>query len=127
FTWGRWLVADPDAVARALRPDATSPTDAPTGVQAGIWDPTARSTTRAAELLAAADLPEDLRPLLERRAAQLLDYQGERRLRRWLTLVTAALAVDDPGRGHALTRAVAEGWFKLLTYKDEYEVARLHL
>ena len=26
-----------------------------------------------------------------------------------------------------MTRAVAESWFKLLTYKDEYEVARLHL
>ena len=32
-----------------------------------------------------------------------------------------------PGRASRSTRAVAEGWFKLLTYKDEYEVARLHL
>ncbi len=59
--------------------------------------------------------------------AQLLDYQGPARARRWLDLVGRAAAVDDAGHEHALTRAVAEGWFKLLTYKDEYEVARLHL
>ena len=47
--------------------------------------------------------------------------------RRWLDLVDRAAAVDDAEHGCALTEAVAEGWFKLLTYKDEYEVARLHL
>ena len=36
-------------------------------------------------------------------------------------------AGDDADHGWALTRAVAESWFKILTYKDEYEVARLHL
>ena len=124
FRWGRWLVADPAAVEAALagagRPAARA--------QASIWDPTERSAAAAAPLVAAvAGLPDDLRPLLTRRAAQLLDYQGRARARRWLDLVGRAAATDGADRGWALTEAVAEGWFKLLTSKDEYEVARLHL
>jgi indolepyruvate ferredoxin oxidoreductase len=34
---------------------------------------------------------------------------------------------DDGEHGWELTRAVTMSWFGLLTYKDEYEVARLHL
>jgi indolepyruvate ferredoxin oxidoreductase len=117
FTWGRWLAADPDAAAAAVSRPA----------QAGLWDPTARSAERARALVAERRLPPELGGLLERRCAQVLDYQGPARARRWLDLVASAAAVDDAGHDHALTRAVAEGWFKLLTYKDEYEVGRLHL
>jgi len=56
-----------------------------------------------------------------------VDYQDRARGRRFLDLVRRTAAVDDAGHGWALTRAVAESWFKVLTYKDEYEVARLHL
>ena len=52
---------------------------------------------------------------------------GARLAGRFLDLVERAAARDDADRDWALTRAVAESWFKLLTYKDEYEVARLHL
>jgi indolepyruvate ferredoxin oxidoreductase len=117
FTWGRWLAADPDAAAAGLTRPA----------QASLWDPSSRSTDGAHALLAGRPLPPELGELLERRCAQLLDYQGPARARRWLDLVERTAAVDDAGHGYALTRAVAEGWFKLLTYKDEYEVARLHL
>ena len=121
FAWGRWLAAAPDAVDAAVAGrGARDP-------QATIWDPSARSTDRARELVAEHPLPSELGDLVERRCAQLLDYQGPARARRWLDLVGRAAAVDDAGHEHALTRAVAEGWFKLLTYKDEYEVARLHL
>jgi len=122
FAWGRWLAADPDAVAAALARTMQAST-----AQASLWDPSPRSRERAGALLAEHPLPPELGDLAERRCAQLLDYQGPARARRWLALVERAAAVDDAGHGHALTRAVAEGWFKLLTYKDEYEVARLHL
>ena len=57
----------------------------------------------------------------------MVDYQDARRARRYLGLVTEVAARDDADHRWALTDAVAESWFKLLTYKDEYEVARLHL
>jgi indolepyruvate ferredoxin oxidoreductase len=122
FAWGRWLAADPDAVAAARARTMQAST-----AQASLWDPSPHSRERARALLAEHPLPPELGDLAERRCAQLLDYQGRARARRWLALVERAAAVDDAGHGHALTRAVAEGWFKLLTYKDEYEVARLHL
>jgi indolepyruvate ferredoxin oxidoreductase len=78
-------------------------------------------------LVEGAGVPADLRGFLTRRAAQVADYQDARLARRFLGLVTRAAERDDAGHGWALTRSVAEAWFKLLTYKDEYEVARLHL
>jgi indolepyruvate ferredoxin oxidoreductase len=122
FRWGRWLVADRPAVEATLGGGE----DRRRG-QANVWDPTARAQATADTLLAGRALPEALAPLLARRAAQLVDYQGRPRAQRWLDLVARAAAVDDAGNGWRLAEAVAEGWFKLLTYKDEYEVARLHL
>jgi indolepyruvate ferredoxin oxidoreductase len=59
--------------------------------------------------------------VVERRAAHLVEYQGERLARRYRARVEAARAIDPE-----LATAVAKGYHKLLTYKDEYEVARLH-
>jgi indolepyruvate ferredoxin oxidoreductase len=125
FRWGRWVVADPAAVEVALGTRA-GPGREP-GPQAAVWEPTARALAAGEELVDGRALPADLRPFLVRRAAQVVDYQGRRRAERWLDLVGRAAEADDAERGWALTTAVAEGWFRVLTYKDEYEVARLHL
>jgi indolepyruvate ferredoxin oxidoreductase len=63
---------------------------------------------------------------LQRRVAQVIDYQSAALGRRFLQLVQRAALGDNAERGWALTLAIVESWFKLLTYKDEYEVARLH-
>jgi indolepyruvate ferredoxin oxidoreductase len=123
FDWGRWAVVDPQVVTAALRSSGGPAGDE----RSSIWDPTAPSAARARTLVDGRGLPDTLRPLLERRTAQLLDYQGQALARRWLDLVGRTAAVDDGEHGHALTEAVAEGAYKLLTYKDEYEVGRLHL
>ena len=83
----------------------------------------------ADEILAdAASVPDTLEALVARREAELLDYQGPALAARYRALVDAARVREAAlaGKDGALTRAVAEGFFRVLAYKDEYEVARLH-
>ncbi len=75
-----------------------------------------------------APLPAGLDALVERRAAELADYGSAKLAARYRGLVDAvrtreAAVAGAPG---ALSRAVAEGWFRVLAIKDEYEVARQH-
>jgi len=112
FRWGRWAVHDPAAVEAALTDQA-----------ADIHDPSPGALATAAGLVEARRLPRDLHDHLVRRAAQAIDYQSTRHGVRFLDLVERVAARGDD----KLTPVVAESWFKLLTYKDEYEVARLHL
>jgi len=67
---------------------------------------------------------ETLEQKIERRAEHLVGYQGPRLAKRYRKLVDQARAAEATAPG--ITEAVAEGYFKLLAYKDEYEVARLH-
>ena len=122
FQWGRWVAADPKAVDKALEGS-----DGSHRGQAHLWDPTTRATRAAERLVRDAAVPAELRDLLVRRTAQVVDYQGASLGQRYLDLVARAAASDDAAHAWALTEAVAEGWFRVLTYKDEYEVARLHL
>jgi indolepyruvate ferredoxin oxidoreductase len=65
---------------------------------------------------------------VDRRVAFLTAYQSARYARRYLALVEkmkATEAIKAPGQC-ALTEAVARYLFKLMAYKDEYEVARLY-
>src|SRR5262249_18275188 len=85
----------------------------------------------------AAMLHEEIRPpktqgemsleeLIAHRAAHLTAYQNASLADRYRKLVTeVAAAVDARGLNEQLTRAVATGYAKLLTYKDEYEVGGL--
>ena len=82
---------------------------------------------RAAGLVDAPLAPPTFEALIERRAAFLTEYQNGAYAARYRDFVTAisqrSRAVDPEGR---LARAVAENLFKLMAYKDEYEVARLY-
>jgi indolepyruvate ferredoxin oxidoreductase len=71
---------------------------------------------------------EDWRSLVERRAAQLISYQNAAYAARYRALVERCAAVEQQVAGGdlLLTRTVASNLFKLMAYKDEYEVARLY-
>ncbi|MDE2612181.1 MAG: indolepyruvate ferredoxin oxidoreductase family protein [Burkholderiales bacterium] len=101
FEWGRRWAADPEAVERA-----------------------AQGRERTSE---SRRMSRNLDETIERRRAFLVEYQDERLAARYAELVARVQAAEQrvaPGSTR-LADAVARGWFKLLSPKDEYEVARL--
>ncbi|MEE2688837.1 MAG: indolepyruvate ferredoxin oxidoreductase family protein [Pseudomonadota bacterium] len=71
---------------------------------------------------------ETLVSLVEQRVKFLREYQGERLARRYKDFVVK-VQTSEAHRvqgAEAISMAVAKYYFKLLAYKDEYEVARLH-
>lgn len=66
--------------------------------------------------------------LTDRRQAELVRYQDSRYAARYRALVELAAEAEVKSTGVAgeLAHAVAENFSKLMAYKDEYEVARLH-
>jgi indolepyruvate ferredoxin oxidoreductase len=65
--------------------------------------------------------------LVERRVKFLTEYQNAAYAGRYRSLVEKVRAVEqDKANSSKLTEAVARYYAKLLAYKDEYEVARLH-
>ena len=65
-------------------------------------------------------MPKTLEDKIAFRADHLTRYQSKRLAKRYRKLLDG---IEDAG----LREAVAKGYHKLLAYKDEYEVARLHL
>ncbi|QYN31989.1 indolepyruvate ferredoxin oxidoreductase family protein [Pseudonocardia sp. DSM 110487] len=101
FRWGRAAVADPAAVATAI------------GAPAAVAE------------------PAGFADVLATRVADLTGYQDERYADRYAEEVqrVAAIATERAGAdaGERVAVAYANGLHKLMAYKDEYEVARLHL
>ncbi|KAG0751755.1 hypothetical protein G6F24_014055 [Rhizopus arrhizus] len=66
--------------------------------------------------------------MIERRAAFLVEYQDAAYANRYRDLVSHVRAAEAEriGGSTALTETVARYLFKLMAYKDEYEVARLY-
>jgi len=64
---------------------------------------------------------KSLQEIIEKRAKFLTDYQNEKYAERYISQIDKLAKIDDK-----LAEIAAKYYFKLLTYKDEYEVARLH-
>ena len=63
---------------------------------------------------------------IARRVAYLTDYQNAAYAERYRQFVARVRDAEAPLGQTRLSEAVANGLFKLMAYKDEYEVARLH-
>jgi indolepyruvate ferredoxin oxidoreductase len=112
LAWGRAAVARPEVVEALLRP-AVVPNSGP--------DP------RAVQL--AAGLHGSLGELVADRASDLIGYQSLAYAKRYAAAVREVHAAEaERVPGHTtVTEAFARHLYKLMAYKDEYEVARLHL
>ncbi len=77
---------------------------------------------------AKAEVEETLDEIIEYRAAFLTEYQDDDYAAQYTAFVRQVeLAEQNKGKGMTgLTEAVARNLFKLMAYKDEYEVARLY-
>jgi indolepyruvate ferredoxin oxidoreductase len=102
FRWGRRAALDPALVAARATPASAVPQN--------------------------HHLSATLDEAIARRVDFLTRYQNAAYARRyadWVERIRGAETAAVPG-GTALTDAVARALFKLMAYKDEYEVARLH-
>jgi indolepyruvate ferredoxin oxidoreductase len=107
FDWGRYAAVDAAAVARIATP-AQVVAFAPRGGRD-------------------AGAPRSLDELVALRVEALTAYQNAGYAQRYAAFVdTVRRAEADRVGGTAFTEAVARGLHKLMAYKDEYEVARLH-
>jgi indolepyruvate ferredoxin oxidoreductase len=74
------------------------------------------------------DTPPSADELLRERMAWLAEYQNDRYADTYREVVLAVQSAEQrlPGHSEALTRAVLRYLYKVMAYKDEYEVARLY-
>ena len=106
------------AIEEAIR---LNKVDAERNIQAFLWGRKYYDDAAAVEALLTGPSPiEDPRPVAERRAAELEQYQDRAYGARYLALVD-----EVERRQPALAETVARNLYKLMAYKDEYEVARL--
>jgi indolepyruvate ferredoxin oxidoreductase len=117
FRAGRLTVADPSWVG-TLKRHRIGAVETPTTL-----------TAEARALVDTVGAGGETRRLLEVRVPELIDYQDAAYARRYVDIVRRVVEAERrvaPDRT-ALSEAVARYLFKLMAYKDEYEVARLHL
>jgi indolepyruvate ferredoxin oxidoreductase len=121
FRWGRLSVADPARVAALAGQPGVG--------RSGAEPAPAVLSDRARRIVEAVGAEGELGRLLSVRVPELIAYQDEAYAEAYARLVTQALKAEarvEPGRT-ALSEAVARNLYKVMAYKDEYEVARLLL
>ncbi|MCZ6828117.1 MAG: indolepyruvate ferredoxin oxidoreductase family protein [Gammaproteobacteria bacterium] len=98
FLWGRRCAHQPERVMQAIEPEGAA---------------------------SQAAAPQTLEELIADRQQRLTDYQNAAYGERYAAFLKPVQAADTVA-DQALTEAVAKSLYKLMAYKDEYEVARLY-
>ena len=70
--------------------------------------------------------PQSVEALVAKRVMFLTDYQNKAYAKRYSDVVARVQTAEAALHKTSLSEAVARNLFKLMAYKDEYEVARLH-
>jgi indolepyruvate ferredoxin oxidoreductase len=116
FRLGRRLAVEPDLLTHLVEASAADPEHAP--VPTGV----------AAEMLASIAGPDELLEMLRWRVPELMAYQNAKYAKRYVDVIQRCrIKEHQVGIDSAISEVVAFQLFKLMAYKDEYEVARLHL
>ncbi len=122
FAWQKGLVpVSEQAIAEAVRLNGVG---VKMNLAAFLWGRRAAVDEAAVRALIGGrpqGKSEDLAEIVARRAAFLTDYQNAAYADSYRHFVEQVRQTSEP-----LARAVAVNLFKLMAYKDEYEVARLH-
>ena len=130
-----WVPVSGAALERAIELNAVA---VEMNKSAFLWGRrTALDLARVSRIATPADvipmgqrLSRNLDEIIDRRVKLLADYQDAPYAERYRSLVErvrkAEQSAAGPDASNKLTEAVARGYAKLLSYKDEYEVARLY-
>jgi indolepyruvate ferredoxin oxidoreductase len=126
FAWGRRAAQDLASVQRLIAPAARDGEDGAKG-GAEIIEIRRGAGQAGGEGSQARRLPAEVAALVARRERFLAGYQNGAYARRYVEFVEqVALAEQQVAGTTRLAQAVARNYFKLMAYKDEYEVARLY-
>jgi indolepyruvate ferredoxin oxidoreductase len=129
YAWQRGLVPlSHAAIERAIELNGAA---VALNKRAFAWGRIAAAQPQAlAQIDGAAAKPaaQTLDELIEKRASDLAAYQDASYADRFRTLVETARNAERriAGAGEAFSQAVAHNAYRLMAYKDEYEVARLY-
>jgi indolepyruvate ferredoxin oxidoreductase len=128
FRWGRLYVQDRAAVERQLN-QLEMPDEAATTSLSELESRMPEAVATARQLLEASGFAGEVRRLVEARIPELMLYQDSAYARQYIDFLQKVVAIEQkrvPSQT-GLSAAVTRCLFKLMAYKDEYEVARLLL
>jgi indolepyruvate ferredoxin oxidoreductase len=137
YAWQRgWVPVGQEAILKAIELNGVS---IPMNQQAFHWGRRAAWNPAKVEEVSAPAKAADgsdrhrqisttLEEIIDRRMMSLTGYQSAAYAAKYKKLVDAVREADIRARGNPgkLTEAVARYYYKLMAYKDEYEVARLY-